>query len=639
MCGICGLLAPAAGPPPSVETVERMAAALVHRGPDHGAARPLGQAVLGYRRLSVVDLAETGLQPVASEDGSVHAVLNGEIYNFPELRRELADAGHEVPGRGDTQVLPHLYEEHGPRFVDRLHGMFALALWDSRSERLLLARDRLGKKPLVWTRLPDGTLAFASEVKALAGLPGFARDVDLSALDAYLALGYVPPDRSAFGAVRRLPPGHLLVVDRDGERLERYWAPAAARDELTEEEWLEATRAELAAAVRRRLVADVPLGALLSGGIDSSVVVALMAEAASGPVRTFTIGFGESRYDERSYARAVAERFGTEHLDVVVEPDAASVLPRLAWAFDEPFADSSALPTFVVCELARREITVALTGDGGDEAFAGYERYVAHRAASRLPHAPAAALARLLRAIPAGRREPRSPFFRAARLLELAGRPADRRYGRLMEVFPAPLRESLWTPDALAELGEPRDTGALLGPPPAPGTLGLQLLDLGSYLPGDLLVKADLASMASSLELRSPFLDHRVVELGLSLPQSLKTRGVTGKVAVRRAFARDLPPGIAGRRKRGFGVPVSRWFRGDLAELARDLLLDERARGRGLFRPETVERVLGEHTSGRADHGARLWSLVMLELWQRFYVESERPPAGADDALVTAPAR
>lgn len=609
MCGICGLVARA----PNGALVDRMAAALEHRGPDEGGTDAFGSCVLGHRRLRVVDLAPTGRQPVSNEDGTVVAVFNGELYNFPDLRDELAGKGHTVPGTGDTQVLPHLYEEHGPRFVERLEGMFALALWDAARQRLVLARDRLGKKPLVWTRLEDGSFAFASEVKALAALPGFRRGVDLAALDAYLALGYVPPGDSAFASVERLPPAHLLVLEGGEQRLERYWQPEPAAPSGSDDEWLERVRAEVSAAVRRRLIADVPLGALLSGGIDSSVVVALMAEHATGPVRTFSIGFGEPRYDEREHARAVAERYATEHEEMVVRPDAASLLPRLAWAFDEPFADSSALPTYVVCELARRRITVALTGDGGDEAFAGYERYIAHRAAARLPAGPARLAARALRVLPAGRREPRSAPFRAARFLDLAGLAPGERYGRLTELFPLELRRELWADEARAELHTP-----------APQA-DLQLLDLDTYLPGDLLVKADIASMANSLELRSPLLDHRVVELGLALPDRLKTRGKTGKIALRRAFADALPDSILRRGKRGFGVPVARWFREDLRDLAGDVLLDARARSRGQLRPETVERLLRDHQAGAADHGARLWALVMLELWQRFYVEAERP--------------
>ncbi len=589
-----------------------MRAAIVHRGPDDGSTDAFGACVLGHQRLKIVDL-ETGYQPVANETGDVVCVFNGELYNFPELRDELG--GHEVRGTGDTPVLPHLYEEHGPSFVERLHGMFALALWDAPRNRLLLARDRLGKKPLLWTRLPDGTLAFASELKALLRLPQLARDVDLEAIDAYLALQYVPGDRTAIRGVRKLPPGHLLVVEGDTERVERYWSPEPAEPSSSDDEWLERVRETVTAAVRRRLIADVPLGALLSGGIDSSIVVALMAQASSEPVRTFTVGFAEPRYDERRYARAVAERWNTDHAELGIHAEIAETLPRLAAALDEPLGDEAALPLFLICEQARSHVTVALTGDGGDESFAGYERYVAHELAGRLPASAAAAGARALRLLPAARREPRSPLFRTARFLDVAAAERGDRYGRLMEVFPVELRRRLWAERAPQEVRlEPALTGIA----------GLQALDVETYLPGDLLLKADLASMAHSLELRSPLLDHEVIQLGLALPSSLKVHGRVGKVALRRAFAEDLPARVSSRRKTGFGVPLRRWFRVDLRELARETLTADR----GWFRPEEVRRLLDEHVAGQADHGHRLWCLLMLELWIRHHVEAP--------ALVTA---
>ncbi len=584
-----------------------MRAALVHRGPDEGSTDTFGHCVLGHQRLKVVDL-ETGYQPVTNEPGDVVAVFNGEAYNFRALRAELRD--HEVRGTGDTPILPHLYEESGPRFVDRLHGMFALALWDAGRERLVLARDRLGKKPLLWTRLADGTLAFASELKALLRLPGMSREVDLEAIDAYLALQYVPGDRTALHRVRKLPPGHVLVAERETERIERYWNAEPADASTREEEWLERVRSTVSAAVQKRLVADVPLGALLSGGIDSSIVVALMAQASSQPVRTFTVGFSDARYDERDYARAVAERYSTVHDELAIDEDVAATLPRLAASYDEPLGDEAAFPTFLIAEQARRHVTVALAGDGGDEAFAGYERYIAHGLAGRIPAAAARIGAAALRALPAARREPRSTPYRAARFLDVAGAPARERYGRLMEVFPLELRRALW-----ADPDRARPAGL---EPPRDGIAGLQLLDVATYLPGDLLLKADIASMAHSLELRSPFLDHEVVELGLALPDSLKTRGREGKIALRRAFARDLPPQVASRGKTGFGVPLGRWFRADLRDAARDLLSTDR----GWFRRDAVQRLLDEHESGRVDHGHRLWCLLMLELWMREHVEA-----------------
>jgi asparagine synthase (glutamine-hydrolysing) len=620
MCGICGVLAPAGPADPAL--VERMNAALVHRGPDEGSVDAFGRCVLGHRRLQVIDLA-TGSQPVANEAGDVVAVFNGELYNFPALRQELVGTGHQVPGTGDTPVIPHLYEEDGPELVRRLLGMFAIALWDAGRERLVLARDRVGKKPLLWTRLDDGTLAFASELKALLRLPGLRRELDPAALDAYLALQYVPRG-TALRGIEKLPPGHVLVAEGGSVRVEPYWQLEPQHEERSDEDWLELVRDTVGAAVRRRLVADVPLGALLSGGIDSSIVVSELAKAA-GPVRTFTVGFGHDRYDERAYARAVAERYGTEHEEIVVEPDLDELLPRLAEAFDEPLGDEAALPQFVVSELARRQVTVALSGDGGDEAFAGYERYIAHRLARRLALPGAGQAARALRW--AGRAEPRSRANRAGRLLEAAATPAAARYGRLVEVFPASLRAELWQPEFVRE---PVPAWQLLGAPPGDGIAALQRLDVRTYLPGDLLLKADIASMAHSLELRSPLLDHEVLELGVSLPDRLKTHRLRGKEALRRAFADALPADVANRGKSGFGVPLAGWFRGELRGLASDLLLDERARGRGQLRPAAVKRLLEEHVSGRADHGHRLWCLVMLELWQRVHVDAEAPvPAAA----------
>jgi asparagine synthase (glutamine-hydrolysing) len=625
MCGICGLFAPSGQSDQSL--VERMNAALVHRGPDEGSVDAFGHCVLGHRRLRVIDLA-TGSQPVANESGDVIAVFNGELYNFRQLRAELA--GHQIRGSGDTPVIPHLYEELGPKFVSRLEGMFAIAVWDASRERLVLARDRVGKKPLLWTALPDGTLAFASELKALLRLPELRREVDSKALDAYLALQYVPAG-TALRGVEKLPPGHVLVAEGGSVRVEPYWTLDIENESDSQpgeshshshEARLEQVRAAVGAAVRKRLVADVPLGALLSGGIDSSIVVAEMARAG-GRVRTFTVGFGDERYDERAYARAVAERYGTEHEEIVVEPDVTDLLPRLARTFDEPLGDEAVLPQFVVSELARQRVTVALTGDGGDEAFAGYERYAAVGLADRISLPGLGTAGRLLRW--AGRHEPRSRANRAGRLLELGALPAATRYGRLMEVFPAQLRAQLWEPDFVSR---PTPAWQLLGTP-ADGIAGLQRLDVRTYLPGDLLLKADLASMAHSLELRSPLLDHTVLELGVSLPAALKVEGRRGKVALRRAFADALPPEVAGRGKTGFGVPIARWFRNELRPLATDVLLGETTRARGQLRVAAVARLLEDHVAGRADHAHRLWCLLMLELWQRAHLDAASPAAVA----------
>jgi asparagine synthase (glutamine-hydrolysing) len=600
MCGICGLLG---GDAPDPGLVEGMCGTIAHRGPDHGAVEAHGSCVLGYRRLAVVDLV-TGDQPVANERGDVVAVFNGELYGFRELRRELEGLGHAIGGTGDSPLIPHAYEQWGLGFAERLDGMFAIALWDRAAGRLVLARDRLGKKPLVWTRLADGTVAFASETKALLALPGVRRELDLAQIDAFLALQYVP--RSGLRAVEKVPPGSLAVFERGSVRVRRYWSPrpAAAGDGP----WEERVREEVSAAVRRRLVADVPLGALLSGGIDSSIVVAAMAEASAEPVRTFTVGVPDARYDERPFARAVASRYGTRHEELQIDPR-PELLDRLARVFDEPFGDEAALPLLLVCEQTRRHVTVALVGDGGDEVFGGYERYRAHTLAGRVP----SPLARAAVAAPWGRREPRSGLFRARRFLDVAAAPAADRYARLVEVFPLELRRRLWTAEARAHA-----TATLL--PPAGD---LRVVDMETYLPGDLLPKSDLASMAVSLELRSPFLDHRVVELGLALPEAL----ASGKAALRRAFAADLPAEVAARGKTGFGVPLDRWFREELRPVAQELVVG--GADRGLFRRSELERLLREHLDGRVDHGHRLWCLCMLELWQRNYVDAARPALAA----------
>ncbi len=600
-----------------------MTAALVHRGPDSGGVTALGRCVLGHRRLRVVDL-ETGDQPAKNESGDVVAVFNGELYGFDEVRRDLAKRGHAMPGTGDTAVIPHVYEEHGVDFPAALGGMFAIALWDRTRERLVLARDRVGKKPLHYVSLPDGSLAFASELKALLLLPGLRRELDPRALDAYLALQYVPGVETGVAGIRRLAPGHVLVWEGGEIRTQRFWELEPEPRELAEEDWLELVRTTVTGAVRRRLVSDVPLGALLSGGIDSTIVVGLMAQASSDPVRTFTVGVPDPRYDERSPARIAAEAFGTVHEELVVEPDPVELVSRLTSFLDEPLGDEAILPTFLISEVARRHVTVALTGDGGDESFAGYERYAATEIAQKIGRVPVVPGlgARALRALPTGRRERRSPAFRAARLLETAALPARERYGALMEVFPEALRAELYTPGLTAAIGAPQPVSGLLGDPPAAGIAGLQRLDASTYLPDDLLVKADRASMATSLELRSPLLDHEVLELGVSLPDSLRLEGRRGKLALRRAFADLIPTDLASRRKTGFGIPLGAWFRGPLRELAGDTLLDARTRGREQVQPSVVKRLLAEHVDGEHDHGHRLWCLLVLELWQRAWLDT-----------------
>lgn len=596
-----------------------MTATLVHRGPDAGRVTALGGCVLGHRRLKVLDL-ETGDQPATNETGDVVAVFNGELYDFAELRASLAASGHRIPGTGDTAVIPHLYEEHGLAFAGRLGGMFAIALWDRARERLVLVRDRIGKKPLHWVELGDGGIAFASELRALFALPNVERELAPEALDAYLALQYVPGEETGVGRIRRLLPGHVLVWEDGAVRTSRYWQLEPHPRELSDDEWLELVRETVTAAVRRRLVSDVPLGALLSGGLDSTIVVGLMAQESSARVRTFTVGTGDARYDERTAARVAAQAFDTVHEELLVEPDPVELVSRLTAVLDEPLGDEAVLPTFLISEAARRHVTVALSGDGGDESFAGYERYAAMRLASTLGKVPLAlaTAARAARALPSGHTVPRSTPYRAARLLETAALPPQARYGSLMEVFPTRMRAALYEPELVTALGAPAPSSALLGIPRVEGTAGLQILDAETYLPDDLLVKADRASMAASLELRSPLLDAAVLELGVSLPDSLRFDGRRGKAALRRAFAHLVPAELAARPKTGFGVPLGDWFRGPLRELAGDLLLGS---SRGQLRTAAMEELLDEHVQGHRDHGHRLWCLLVLELWQRTWLD------------------
>jgi asparagine synthase (glutamine-hydrolysing) len=630
MCGIAGKLWADRSRAVSADLVRRMAGTLRHRGPDDEGVWVDGPVGLGARRLAILDLSPRGRQPMANEDGSLRLVFNGEIYNFQELRAGLAAKGHAFRSESDTETILHLYEEEGVDCVRRLRGMFAFALWDGRRERLFAARDRLGVKPFFY--LDDGErFLFASGPRAILEDPEVRAEPDHAALHHYLTFGYVPGPWSAFRGIRKLPPAHYLLVRRGEVTLRRYWSLRYAPKRQGSEDALgEELTALLEEAVRLRLRADVPLGVLLSGGIDSSAVVALMRAATGGRIRTFSIGFDPPEYDERAYARQVAERFETDHQDLVVEPEATRLLPRLVWHHGEPFADSSALPSYALCEMARRSVTVALSGDGGDEAFFGYERHLASALAARLdwmPRPARAALAWGSRLLPAGR--PRSLGYRARRLAEPLAAGPRRRYGCWITCFGEEQKRRLYSADFSAAVGEAdsmsildasfEDSGA------ADFLESTVATDVRLYLPDDLLVKMDIASMAHSLEVRSPFLDHQVMEFAASLPPALKLRGLTPKYLLRRAMRTVLPSAIVRRRKMGFGVPIDAWFRGELGDVAGDVLLGRRARERGRFRIEEVRRLLDEHASGRGHHHALLWSLLMLELWERMFLDGPAP--------------
>lgn len=587
-------------------------------------------AGLGIQRLSIIDLS-TGDQPIFNEDRSVVVVLNGEIYNFPELRERLLRSGHRFSTNSDTEVIVHLYEELGVDCVKELNGMFAFALWDRKRQRLFVARDRLGKKPLVyWHR--DGALSFASELRALLQDPEVPRNVDHVALDAYVAYRWVPAPLTAFKAIRKLPPGSYMTFEQGKLDIQRYWSLdfGSKRTDLEGPALNEEIRDQIRSATRRRMIADVPLGAFLSGGVDSSAVVAAMAEASSEPVKTFSIGFTSEEYDELPRARLIADRFSTDHHEFVVEPHAIEMLPKIVAHYGEPFADASAVPSFYVAEMARRHVTVALNGDGGDESFAGYTRYVSNLALARadaLPRLLRQAAGHLLEAVPASGRidSTRSRLRRMGTGLQL---DAANRYVAYMTRLNGLDRAQLYTDDYRALVGD-SDPDAFMTSVWHAGTATSTLdhmleVDTHTYLVDDLLTKMDIASMAYSLEARSPLLDYQFMEFAASLPPNQKLRGRQKKYALREALRGWIPDEILDGRKRGFRSPIADWFRGELREFAREVLLDGAARDRGYFREPYVRGLLDAHAAGEADHSQGIWTLVNFELWHRQFVDETR---------------
>ncbi|HEY7511548.1 MAG TPA: asparagine synthase (glutamine-hydrolyzing) [Vicinamibacteria bacterium] len=622
MCGIAGVLSFERAPV-EAGVLRAMADALRHRGPDAegffsdcAGAPSVG---LAHRRLSIIDLSHAADHPVPNEDGSVQVMLNGEVYNFGDLRRELA-ARHVFRSQGDTEVIAHGYEERGEAMVEALDGMFALAIWDGRRRRLVLARDAFGKKPLYYWH--DGRrLVFGSEVKALlaAGVPA---EMDEASLPEYLALGYVPTPRSLFGGVRKLPPASILVADARGvQPPRRYWEPAfparGAERAVGLSEAAADVRELLTAAVRKRLVADVPLGVLLSGGVDSSAIGALTARLVPGRVKTFTAGFeGDAFFDERAPARAVAAHIGSEHHDSVVRPQAAALIETLLHHHDEPFGDSSALPTYLVAQAARRHVTVALNGDGGDETFAGYAKFHAALLAERIPD-PLRGLAAIAgRWIPPGA-QAHGMRSRARRFLSKAALPPAERLLAWASIFDVPalraaLGHGIFDRARLLSSYEEALQAAAHG-----STLSRALhLNARTYLLDDLLPKMDRMTMAHGLEARSPLLDRALFDYVASLPDALKRSGARGKIVLKHAVADLLPPAILSRPKHGFGVPLGAWFRGDLRPLVHDTLLSSPRLARFL-RLDAVQALFAEHLSGRADRGHQLWTLLTLELWLR----------------------
>jgi asparagine synthase (glutamine-hydrolysing) len=618
VCGICGIASANGAVDPA--RLDAMSATLVHRGPDSDGVLVDGAVGLAARRLAIIDL-QTGDQPIANEDGSVHVVQNGEIYNYRELRAEL-ESDHRFSTTGDTEVIVHLYEQHGDRFAERLRGMFAIAIWDSRRRRLVLARDRFGIKPLYFRALPEG-LEFASELRALP-----RGEVDLEALESFLAFNSIPAPFSIFRDTRKLPPGSLLVWEPGATpTIERFARPAPAqatevragdKADLAEE-----LRARLRDSVRAHLVSDVPVGVLLSGGIDSALLTALAAEESGEAVRTFSIGFEERSFDELEDARLVAERYATRHRELVLRPDAALLLPALADAFDEPFADSSALPTYLVSELASRDVKVALSGEGGDELFGGYYTYAADLLALRL--ARVAGLARpLVERLPSS--SAKASFdYKAKRFVRGAHLPPLERHHAWKEIFSADARAELrressaFDPVDILRARFAETEGADL-------LARLQDVDLGLYLVDDLLVKTDRASMAHSLEARVPYLDTVVTNLALALPTRQKVRGLRKKVLLRRAAEPLLPRRVVYGKKRGFSIPAAAWLRGDLEPFARDVLSAETIVRQGYFAPGPVTALIDDHIAGREDLSRQLWGLIAFTLWHERHVEHEPRP-------------
>ena len=645
MCGIAGRFNFHSRAPVAEPLIAGMCELLAHRGPDGQGIFVEGPIGLGHRRLAILDLSDAGRQPMSNAEGDLCITFNGEIYNFLELRADLERRGHRFRSGTDTEVLLASYRQWGIGSLERLRGMFAFAIWDRTAQTLFIARDRLGKKPLCYW-LDDDGLAFASEPKAFLADPGFEPQPDLDAVSHYLSYQYVPNPSSAFKDVRKLPPACYMIVSPGRVRTERYWELRYnPKRQMKEDAACEELLARLTDAVRLRLISDVPLGAFLSGGIDSSAIVALMA-AQGGRVKTFSIGFDEEEYNELPYARAIVERYSTDHHEFVVRPDARDIFPKLVWHYNEPFADPSAIATYYLSELTRRHVTVALNGDAGDENFAGYTRYM-----------PAGGLTRVCEGLPAKARQMAHVLASAlpssnrsdgwvSRGRNWTGRLAmsvQERYACGMMQFPPSLKSNLCTPDFTMATG--RDSRDILldefRRTDASHRVDMLLhADVNRYLPDALLVKVDIASMAHGLEARSPLLDHEFMEFAATLPADFKLRGSTTKYIFKRAVRPLLPPQLIDRPKKGFSVPLDRWFRGELKEMAYGLLLDRRSIERGYFHAHMITRLLDEHVRYVHDWADQLWNLLMLELWHRTFIDA-RPhiPSHQPAARATEVAR
>jgi asparagine synthase (glutamine-hydrolysing) len=629
VCGIAGIVSPGGGPV-APDDLQRMCDVMRHRGPDDEGLYFGADAGLGMRRLSIIDL-ETGQQPIHNEDRTVWVVLNGEIYNFRDLRNDMRRRGHAFYTDTDTETIVHLYEEYGDRCVDHLRGMFAFALWDEKRRRLLAARDRLGVKPLYYAEI-SGRLVFASELKALLELPDAGPEINWQAASHLFTFLTTPVSESIVRGVHKLPAAHLLVAE-PGRRAQvlPYWDVQFRPNHLRSvADFIEELRALVDESVRLRLVSDVPVGAFLSGGLDSSAVVASMAPRMTGPLKTFTIGFADQAFDESAHARRVAREFGTEHHELMLEPDLTDVVEDIAWHLDEPFGDSSAIPTYMVSKLAARHVKVVLSGDGGDEIFAGYDRYAveARRRAFRLPGFARAAAGGAASLLP--------PGAKGRNFLRNLALDGPRRYLDESTLFRRDDIARLFVPEVLDHMGDGDSSGEALRYLERAGGHWLsaaRYMDIKSSLPLDILTKVDRMSMAHSLEAREPLLDHRLVEFAATIPPDMMLRGGTTKWIFKEAMRGILPDDIIDRRKQGFGVPLGRWFRGKLGGFVHDLLLTKRSRERGFFDPVAIGDLVRRHAAGRP-LDLQVWTLLSFELWCRAFIDA-RPARQREAACVS----
>jgi len=616
--------------------IRRMSSVLSHRGPDDegvyvavGKDREARTRVgLGHRRLSIIDLSDAGHQPMSNEDGSVWIVMNGEIYNFMELRDLLIQKGHRFKSRTDTEVLLHLYEEKGSDCLKYLRGMFAFAIWDEKAARLFAARDRIGKKPFYYT-YKNQTLIFGSEIKAILQDPEVSASVNRAAITDYLSYGYTPTPETMFQGIMKLPPAGFLIYEKGNIKIERYWRlDFSNKAKMSEGEYCDKITHLLKEATRIRLISDVPLGAFLSGGIDSSAVVYMMNRLASGPVKTFSIGFEEQSYNELKYAQIIAKRYGTDHHEYIVKPNAIELLPKLVWHYNEPYADSSALPSYYVASMTRQEVKVALNGDGGDEDFGGYERYMAARYAELFRKIPGPVREKLMR--PIVNKIPETLEFnnlgrKIKRFVSMASKPYRERHYNWVSIFRDSEKDYLLSDDFKKELRDKESfwylDGAFRQCKSKDMVDCIMSADINTYLLDDLLVKMDIATMANSLEGRSPFLDQKVMEFAASIPSNAKIRGTTLKYILKKSMRKVVPREILSRPKMGFGVPLDKWFREDLKKYAYDNLMSDKCLGRGYLKKEGVEKLLEDHCECRANNGPRIWSLLNLELWHKVFID------------------